>query len=72
MLLAMTAHPKATEGFRLRGCAANFVNARKLLMPMTFARRTAEENARALGYKEQTGIRGTCVARGKAKQNIAG
>jgi hypothetical protein len=48
----------AKYALRLRGCAANFVNARKLLMPMTFARRTAEENARA------TSLRMTLCAHG--------
>jgi hypothetical protein len=46
------------EILRLRGCAAAFVNARKLLMPMTFARRAANENARA------TSLRMTLCAHG--------
>jgi hypothetical protein len=53
---------------RLRGCAANFVNARKLLMPMTFARRTANENARATSLRMTLCAHGGLVMTAKANE----
>jgi hypothetical protein len=58
----------AKYALRLRGCAATLVNARKLLMPMTFARRAANENARATSLRMTLCAHGGLVMTAKANE----